>query len=125
VYLSASYEGAVSERRIADELPIPPPGSVERADLGLLGYNPAGVTMIRPARKPRKKPLSEELKAENTEKARLRVLVEHAIGGVKIARIVKDTIRTRRTRFNEIVMPICCGLHNLRRTLILGDPVRH
>jgi hypothetical protein len=124
VYLSATYEGAISERRICDELPIPPVGSVERADLGMLGYNPTGVTMIRPTRKPKNKPLTEELKADNREKARLRVLVEHAIGGVKIARIVKDTIRTRRTRFNDVVMTICCGLHNLRRTLILGGHVQ-
>lgn len=79
--------------------------------------------MIRPTRKPRKKPLSEEFKADNREKARLRVVVEHAIGGVKIARIVKDTIRTRRTCFNDVVMTICCGLHNLRRTLIIGELV--
>lgn len=124
MYLSASYEGAVSERRICDELPIPPVGSVERADLGMLGYNPDGVTMIRPTRKPKNKLLSDELKADNHEKARLRVFVEHAIGGVKIARIVKDTIRTRRTRFNDVIMQICCGLHNLRRTLILGDLVQ-
>jgi hypothetical protein len=113
--LSPSYEGSVSEKTIVDEqLPALPPGSTLRGDLGFLGYRPKETTVILPTRKPRGKPLSDELKADNREKARQRVVVEHAIGGVKISRIVKDTIRMIRDGARDLVMELCCGLHNLR-----------
>ena len=50
-----------------------------------------------PTKKPRNKALTAEEKAANREKARERVVVEHAIGGLKIWRIVKETIARGRT----------------------------
>jgi hypothetical protein len=42
------------------------------------------------------------------------VRVEHAIGGAKRSRIVKDVLRNTKERFSDTVMVIACGLHNLR-----------
>ena len=43
-----------------------------------------------------------------------RVVVEHAIAGVKRCRIVKDVLRLTQAGISDRVMEIACGLHNLR-----------
>ena len=43
-----------------------------------------------------------------------RVRMEHAIGGVKRYRIVKDKIRNWKAGFKDAVFETCCGLHNFR-----------
>lgn len=44
----------------------------------------------------------------------MRVRVEHAIAGVKRARIVKDVLRNRKVDFSDLVMELACSLHNWR-----------
>ncbi|MCP5100940.1 MAG: transposase family protein, partial [Chloroflexi bacterium] len=44
----------------------------------------------------------------------VRIRVEHAIGGVKRYRIVKDKIRNWKRGFKDAVFETCCGLHNFR-----------
>ncbi|MSP14936.1 MAG: hypothetical protein EXR62_18505 [Chloroflexi bacterium] len=43
-----------------------------------------------------------------------RVVVEHAIAGVKRCRIVKDVLRLTKAGISDLVMEMACGLHNLR-----------
>ena len=83
-------------------------------DTGFQGHQPENVRVIQPMKKPRGKALTELQKLENKQKSSLRVIVEHAIGSVKIYRIVKETIRVRSHEFRDIVMDICCGLHNFK-----------
>jgi len=42
------------------------------------------------------------------------VRVEHALAGVKRARIVKDVLRNTKAQFSDLAMAVACGLHNLR-----------
>ena len=44
----------------------------------------------------------------------MRVRVEHAIGGIKRARCVKDTLRNTRAECSDSFMEAATGLHNLR-----------
>ncbi len=44
----------------------------------------------------------------------VRIVVEHAIAGVKRCRIVRDVLRLRRAGISDRVMEVACGLHNLR-----------
>ena len=44
----------------------------------------------------------------------MRVRVEHAIAGIKRARIVKDILRNTKDSFSDLVMVLTSGLHNLR-----------
>ena len=46
--------------------------------------------------------------------ARVRVRGEHALAGVKRARVVKDVLRNTKDGFSDLAMVIACGLHNLR-----------
>jgi hypothetical protein len=46
--------------------------------------------------------------------SRVRVRVEHSIGGAKRSRIVKDTLRNTKHNFSDLAMELACSLHNLR-----------
>ncbi|MBI5032745.1 MAG: hypothetical protein HZB51_19650 [Chloroflexi bacterium] len=53
-------------------------------------------------------------KRRNRRISRVRVRVEHAIAGVKRARIVKDVLRNRKANFSDSAMEIACSLQNWR-----------
>lgn len=54
--------------------------------------------------------------------ARVRIVVENVICGVKRCRIVKDILRLTKENISDMVMEIACGLHNLRVTF--RDPLQ-
>jgi hypothetical protein len=58
--------------------------------------------------------LTAQQKADNRCVSQQRIGVEHALGGVKIFRIVSDVFRNFRDGFADTVMAITCGLYNLR-----------
>ena len=43
-----------------------------------------------------------------------RIIVEHAIAGIKRCRIVKEVLRLTKQGVSDQLMEIACGLHNLR-----------
>ncbi len=117
-FLSDTYEGSRHDKPIADQTPYPlPEGSELLQDLGFVGFALSGVIITQPYKKPRGKPLTEEQKAENREISRRRVFVEHIICSIKRCRIVKDTIRLWKDTARDMVMAVCCGLHNFRLRL--------
>ena len=71
-------------------------------------------------KKPKGKELTHAQKQENRKISSFRILVEHAIGGVKKCRIVKERFRCRKFGFDDLVMLIACGLHNFRITMSLN-----
>jgi hypothetical protein len=94
-----------------------PTGSELFHDLGFLGLTLAGVLITPPHKKPRGKELTHDQKAENQLIARRRVRIEHVICSVKRCRIVNDTIRVWKDTARDMVMAVCCGLHNFRLRL--------
>lgn len=72
---------------------------------------------MMPTKKPKGKELSDDQKEVNRSISSFRVLVEHAIGGVKRCRIVKDRFRCHKFGFDDLVIELACGLHNLKMTL--------
>ena len=118
LFLSDTYEGSVHDKAIADVTPYSlPEGSELVDDLGFLGYLLPGVRHTRPFRKPKGGELTPEQKAHNRHVSQRRVLVEHIIASIKRCRIVKDTIGLWKDDARDIVMEICCGLHNFRLRL--------
>lgn len=93
-----------------------PTGLRLHQDTGFQGHQPTGVQIVQPKKKPRGNELNADEKQANKEKSRFRVVVEHAIGRVKICRIVKDRIRCWKSGIRDRMMEICCGLHNFRLT---------
>lgn len=117
-FLSDTYEGSYHDKPIADQTPYPlAEGSELLQDLGFVGFSLAGVQITQPHKKPQGGELTEQQKAENRAIARRRVLIEHIICSVKRCRIVKDTIRLWKDTARDMVMAICCGLHNFRLRL--------
>jgi hypothetical protein len=113
--LSATCEGKKHDKKIADETQFTlPEDSLLYQDTGFQGFTLAGVTILQPQKKPRGGQLTPEEKERNREISRVRVRVEHAIGGVKRYRIVKDQLRNWKQDFRDQVMETCCGLHNFR-----------
>lgn len=114
-YLSQTYAGKCHDKKIADaENPKFPKEISLYKDTGFQGYEPAGVTTFQPQKKPRGQELTPEQKEQNSLISRIRIVIEHIISGVKRCRIVKDLFRNTKERYDDLVMEIACGLHNLR-----------
>jgi hypothetical protein len=114
-FLSRTCEGKKHDKKAADEADYDlPEGSSLLQDIGFQGFTIDGVTIIQPKKKPRGKELTAEEKENNRLISSVRIRIEHAIGGVKRYRIVKDKIRAWKNGFRDKVMETCCGLHNFR-----------
>lgn len=115
LFLSATVEGKKHDKKLADESTYHlPAGSCLGQDTGFQGFTVEEVTILQPKKKPKGQPLSDLDKHINTWISAFRVRVEHAIGGVKRYRIVKDRIRNWKKGFRDAVLETCCGLHNFR-----------
>lgn len=115
VYLSATYSGSVHDKVIADEQDIEFQRTIQLLqDTGFQGYQPKNAKVIQPMKKPKGKELTQEQKQENRAKSSERVVIEHAIGAVKIWRIVKEVCRSWIFETRDYYMAIACALHNFR-----------
>jgi hypothetical protein len=92
-----------------------------RVDLGSLGRpsDYRGEQLAIPTKKPRKSHKhpnpqgSEEQRATNPALRRVRIFIEHAIGGMKRYNIFVHTFRNRIKHFEDDVIGVCAGLWNL------------
>lgn len=117
LFLSDTYEGKKHDKKIADEEDYPfPDGSTLWQDTGFQGFAPAGVTIQQPKKKPRKADLTDEEKERNRQISKVRVEIEHQIGGIKRCQIVVQKFRNWVDHYVDDVMETACGLHNFRLT---------
>ena len=115
LFLSETTEGRVHDKRMADATPYPlPAGSQLLQDLGFLAFTLPEVETLMPTKKPRGQELTPEQKAAHQVLACRRVRIEHVNSRVKRCRIVKDTLRLVKKGVRDLVMEICCALHNFR-----------
>jgi len=115
LYLSETYEGSVHDKKICDEEPFEFQQEIELLqDLGYQGHTPKNAVIQMPVKSSKYNKLTEEEKNDNKTKSSRRVAIEHAISGVKRCRVVKDIFRYRRYGYDDLVMELACGLHNLR-----------
>ena len=114
-FLSDTVEGKRNDKRLADESGYRlPKDSVLAQDAGFQGFHLEEVSILQPKKKPRGGELSYADKVRNRLISGIRVRVEHAIGGVKRYRIVKEKLRNWKPGFRDLVFETCCGLHNFR-----------
>jgi hypothetical protein len=115
ILLTLTCEGKKHDKKAADEAHYRlPQDSHLYQDTGFQGFSLEGVAIIQPKKKPRGQELTEVEKQTNQAISKIRIRIEHAIGGVKRYRIVKDKIRNWKKGFRDKVMETCCGLHNFR-----------
>ena len=114
-FLSATYEGKAHDKNLAElEGDTLPHGSCLYQDMGFQGFLLTGITIVQPKKKPRGGELTPLAKATNRAISSIRIRIEHAIGGVKRYRMVKDKIRRLKDGIRDTIMETCCGLHNFR-----------
>lgn len=116
-FLSKTVEGKESDITILRSAAPPrfiPKNVKTHVDLGFKGLDtefPDHRISI-PAKKPRTRDLTEAQKAKNKKKAGVRVLVEHAIGGIKRLNIVSNIFRNKKQDFDDTAILISSGLWN-------------
>jgi hypothetical protein len=114
-FLSNTCEGKGHDKSLADLAGYTfPPGSWLYQDMGFQGFTLNGMTIAQPKKKPRGGELTPPEKAANRSISSIRIRIEHAIGGVKRYRLVKDKIRLLKDGIRDSIMETCCGLHNFR-----------
>jgi hypothetical protein len=113
--LSYTWEGKASDQSIAELAGSTlPPGSCLYQDEGFQGFFLPGITIVQPKKTPPGGELTPPEKATNRRISSISIRIEHAIGGVKRDRIVKDNIRLLKDGIRDSMMETCCGLHNFR-----------
>ena len=84
VYQSQTYPGKKHDKKICDEEePTYPKGVILNQDTGFQGYEPIGVIIQQPKKKPRGGELTRAEKNQNFIFSSTRVVVEHVISGIK------------------------------------------
>jgi hypothetical protein len=83
-------------------------------DLGFLAFTLPEVEMLMPTKKPRGEELPLEQQLANQVLNQRRLRIEHVNSSVKRCRIVKDRIRLWKAGVRDLVMELCCALHNFR-----------
>jgi hypothetical protein len=68
--------------------------------------------VVMPKKKPKGKELTDYEREQNKTISGIRILSEHAIGGIKRLRIITDKFRNKKDEFNDKVMYLACGLWN-------------
>jgi DDE superfamily endonuclease len=115
LFLSDTYGGRVHDKHIADATPSPlPTGSELLQDLGFLAFTLPQVEVLMPTRKPRGQELTLEQQLANEVLNHRRRHIEHVNSSVKRCRIVKDRLRLWKQGVRDLVMELCCALHNFR-----------
>ena len=114
-YLSGTHEGKMHDKKVCDEDKIAIPANQELyQDTGFQGYKPAEVRIHQPMKKPAGEELEPADKIHNRLISKIRVAIEHVIGGVKRCRIVKEVYRNTKDHYDDLVMELACALHNFR-----------
>jgi hypothetical protein len=127
LYLSHLFEGSIHDYAIMSETfdPAQPwfQGTTVRVDLGFLGAS-KDYGCLSDFRMPHKKPrksknnpnpqLTEAQKKQNRAFSKIRVLVEHAIGGMKHFHCLTHRIRNHSIQLIERFFGVSAGLWNLK-----------
>ena len=114
-YLSPTVAGTIHDKKLADQCGLEYPDDCSLLDdSGFQGYCPENVEILRPFKKKKGEVLTQYQKSWNRIVSSVRVGVEHVIRSVKRCRVVQDTIRLASDGVDDLVMEICCALHNFR-----------
>jgi hypothetical protein len=76
-----------------------------------------------PAKKPRDQELTPEQQGAHHALPQRRLRIAHVHRSVKRCRIVKDRIRLWKDGVRDLVMELCCALHNFRVRLTPWQPM--
>ena len=101
----------VKNERLPDHIPKKVRIRVDNGFQGIQKEFPGHLVSI-PTKKPKGKELSNTVKERNKSKSRVRILVEHAIGGIKRYGIVSNVFRNRTEGSDDTAIYLSSGLWN-------------
>ena len=113
-YLSPTFEGAMHDKAIWEQVDLHPSAINWIADLGFLGIDKTHPNVILPYKTSKYNKLTPLQKQINRAISSLSVRIEHAFAGVKRLKIIANKIRLKSYHKRDQVMWIAAGLHNLR-----------
>jgi len=114
--LTQAKSGRRHDKRLVDKNQLTryiPESVTVWTDTGFQGLAKQHANTIMPQKATRKHPLTPEEKASNRTIASIRVVNEHAIGGMKRFRAAADTYRNRLPNMDDQLMRLSAGLWNL------------
>lgn len=76
-----------------------------------------------PTKNPRGEELARKQQRANQALHHRRLRIAHVNSRVKRCRIVKDRLRLWKAGVRDLVMELCCALHNFRGRLISWQPM--
>jgi hypothetical protein len=124
LFLSETHGGRIHDKRIVEATPYPlPAGSQLLQDLGCLAFTLPHVDILMPTEQPRGQELTVVQTLANQVLHQRRLRIEHIKSSVKRCRIVKDRIRLWKQGIRDLVMEVCCALHNSRVRLTPWQPM--
>lgn len=85
-----------------------------KVDLGYMGIKKYHQNSELPKKSSKNKPLTDQDKQENQDKASKRIVIEHINAKIKTFQILKQKYRNRRKRYN-LRVNLICGMINLDR----------
>jgi DDE superfamily endonuclease len=92
-------------------------------DLVFLAFTLPQVEICMPTKKLRGEKLTREQQLANQALHHRRLWIEHVNSSVKRCRLVKDRSRLWKEGVRDVVMEICCALHNVRVRLTPWQPM--
>jgi hypothetical protein len=115
LFRSDTSGGRVHDKRLADATPSPLPArSRWLQDLGFLAFTLPQVAIRMPTKQPRGAELTRAQPWANQVLTQRRLRIEPVTRSVKRCRSVKDRIRLWKEGLRDLVMELCCALHNVR-----------
>jgi len=81
------------------------------------------VESLMPIKKPHGEDLTLEQQRANQALHQRRLRIKHVNSSVKRCRIVKDRIRLWKAGVRDLVMELCCAMHNFRVRLASWQPM--
>jgi hypothetical protein len=100
-----------------------PAGSRLLQELGFLAFTLPQVELLRPTKKPRGAERTREQPRTTRALNARRLRIEHVNRSVKRCRIVQDRLRLWKEGVRDLVMELCCALHNFRVRLTPWQPM--
>lgn len=113
--LTPTKSGRRHDKRIADKFQIVqniPPDVVIWTDTGFQGIQHMHPNTMMPTKSTKTKPLTYEQKQNNRTIAGIRVLSEHAIGGMKRLKAASDVYRNKLPNLDDTFNFLAAGLWN-------------
>jgi len=113
LFMSYSFSGSTHDKAIYDELEVNVGNVPFLLDLGFIGVDESGSTMV-PFKKPKGKELGKVKKQLNQAMSKLRVKIEHVFAGVKRLKMLKEKIRIPCYAKRQTIVKVAVAIHNLR-----------